>query len=162
MATLTAWAFDTVDGAEQASQTLQSLQTQGLIRIEDAAGVSWEPEKKKPKTRQLSNMTAAGARGGTFWGMLFGLIFFVPLLGAAIGAGIGALAGSMTDVGISDDFINSVKQRVTPGASALFVLSSDAVIDRIKDTFEDTHAELIASNLSAEQEAKLREAFTEE
>jgi uncharacterized membrane protein len=162
MATLTAWAFDTVDGAEHASETLQSLQTQGLIRIEDAAVVSWEPEKKKPKTRQLSNMTAAGALGGTFWGMLFGLIFFVPLLGAAIGAGIGALAGSMTDVGISDDFINSVKQRVTPGTSALFVLSSDAVIDRIEDTFGDTHAELIASNLSAEQEAKLREAFTEE
>jgi uncharacterized membrane protein len=86
----------------------------------------------------------------------------VPLLGAAIGAGIGALAGSMTDVGISDDFINSVKQRVTPGTSALFVLSSDAVIDRIKDVFQDSHAELIASNLSAEQEAKLREVFTEE
>jgi uncharacterized membrane protein len=107
-------------------------------------------------------MTAAGALGGTFWGMLFGLIFFVPLLGAAIGAGIGALAGSMTDIGISDDFINSVKQRVTPGTSALFVLSSDAVTDRIKDTFKDTNAELIASNLSAEQEAKLREVFTEE
>jgi uncharacterized membrane protein len=162
MATLTAWAFDTVDGAEQASQRLQALQTQELIKLQDAAVVSWEPGKKKPKTRQLSNMTAAGALGGTFWGMLFGLIFFVPLLGAAIGAGIGALAGSMTDVGISDDFINSVKQRVTPGTSALFVLSSDAVIDRIKDTFKDTHAELIASNLSAEQEAKLREVFTEE
>ena len=94
--------------------------------------------------------------------MLFGLIFFVPLLGAAIGAGIGALAGSMTDVGISDDFINSVKQRVTPGTSALFVLSSDAVVDRIKDTFKDSQAELIASNLSADQEAKLREVFTEE
>ena len=53
--------------------------------------------KEEAKTRQLSNMTAAGALGGTFWGMLFGLIFFVPLLGAAIGAGIGALAGSMTD-----------------------------------------------------------------
>lgn len=162
MATLTAWAFETVDGAEQASQRLQALQTQELIKLQDAAVVSWEPDKKKPKTRQLSNMTAAGALGGTFWGMLFGLIFFVPLLGAAIGAGIGALAGSMTDVGISDSFVNSVKRRVTPGTSALFVLSSDAVIDRIKDTFKDTHAELIASNLSAEQEAKLREVFTEE
>jgi uncharacterized membrane protein len=162
MATLTAWAFNSVDGAEQASQKLQALSSQELIKIEDAAVVSWEPGKKKPKTRQLSNMTATGALGGTFWGMLFGLIFFVPLLGAAIGAGIGALAGSMTDVGISDDFINSVKQRVTPGTSALFVLSSDAVIDRIKDVFEDSHAELVASNLSAEQEAKLREVFTEE
>jgi uncharacterized membrane protein len=162
MATLTAWAFNTVDGAEQASQRLQSLQTQELIKIQDAAVVSWEAGKKKPKTRQLSNMTAAGALGGTFWGMLFGLIFFVPLLGAAIGAGIGALAGSMTDVGISDSFINGVKQRVTPGTSALFVLSSDAVIDRVKDAFKDMDAELIASNLTADQEAKLREVFTEE
>src|SRR6185437_11155537 len=158
MATLTAWAFNTVEGAEQASQRLQSLQAQELIKIQDAAVVSWEVGKKKPKTRQLSDMTAAG----TFWGMLFGLIFFVPLLGAAIGAGIGALAGSMTDVGISDDFINSVKQRVTPGTSALFVLSSDAVMDRVKDTFKDSNAELIASNLSADQEAKLREVFSEE
>jgi uncharacterized membrane protein len=162
MATLTAWAFDTVDGAEQASQKLQALQSQELIKIQDAAVVSWEPGKKKPKTRQLSNMTATGALGGTFWGMLFGLIFFVPLLGAAIGAGIGALAGSMTDVGIDDSFINSVKQRVTPGTSALFVLSSDAVIDRIKDVFGDTQAELIASNLTEEQEAKLRDVFVEE
>ena len=162
MATLTAWAFNTVDGAEQASQRLQSLQSQELIKVQDAAVVSWEEGKKKPKTRQLSNMTAAGALGGTFWGMLLGLIFFVPLLGAAIGAGIGALAGSMTDVGISDSFINSVKQRVTPGTSALFVLSSDAVIDRVKDAFKDMNAELIASNLTADQEAKLREVFTEE
>ena len=51
MATLTAWAFDSVDGAEQASQRLQALQAQELIKIQDAAVVSWEPGKKKPKTR---------------------------------------------------------------------------------------------------------------
>src|SRR5688500_17395844 len=110
MATLTAWAFNDVNGAEQAAQSLQALQAQELIKVQDAAVVSWEPGKKKPKTRQLSNMTAAGALGGTFCDMLFGLIFFVQLMVAAIGAGIGALPSSMSDVGISDDFINSVKQ----------------------------------------------------
>ena len=124
--------------------------------------VSWEVGKKKPKTRQLSNLTGAGALGGAFWGMLFGLIFFVPLLGAAVGAAMGAMTGSMTDVGIDDSFIDGVKQRVTPGTSALFLLSSDAVIDRVKGAFSDSHAELIASNLSNEQEAKLREVFAEE
>jgi uncharacterized membrane protein len=162
MATLTAWAFPGVYDAENASQRLQQLQAQELIKIEDAAVVSWEEGKKKPKTKQLSNMTATGALGGTFWGMLFGLIFFVPLLGAAVGAAVGAAAGAMTDVGIDDSFINGVKDRVTPGTSALFVLSSEAVIDRIKDVFADSQAELIASNLSAEQEAKLREVFVEE
>jgi uncharacterized membrane protein len=68
----------------------------------------------------------------------------------------------MSDVGIDDGFINSVKQRVTPGTSALFLLSSDAVIDRVKDGFAGFSPELIASNLSSDQEAKLREIFSEE
>ena len=76
---------------------------------------------------------------------------------------MGALAGSMSDVGIDDKFINSVKQRVTPGTSALFLLTSEAVMDRVKEGFGGAESgELIASNLSAEQEAKLREVFTEE
>src|SRR4030095_3713545 len=71
MATLTAWAFPGVEDAEDASERLQQLQAQELIKIQDAAVVSWEVGKKKPKTKQLSNMTAAGALGGTFWGLLF-------------------------------------------------------------------------------------------
>jgi uncharacterized membrane protein len=162
MATLTAWTFSDVNGADQAIERLKGLQSQQLINIQDAAVVSWPPDKKKPKTRQLSNLAGAGALGGAFWGMLFGLIFFVPLLGAAVGAAMGALAGSMTDVGIDDNFINGVKQNVTPGTSALFLLSSDAVVDRVKEAFAGAHANLVASNLSAEQEAKLRETFAEE
>jgi uncharacterized membrane protein len=161
MATLTAWVFPGVDDAERAVETLKGLQAQKLINVQDAAIVSWEPGKKKPKTRQLANMTGIGAMGGAFWGMLFGLIFFVPLLGAAVGAAVGALTGSMTDVGINDDFINSVKQKVTPGTSALFALTSDAVEERVAEAFAGTHAELVASNLTSDQEAKLREVFSE-
>jgi uncharacterized membrane protein len=162
VATLTAWVFPDAGGAERAAQTLGNLQSQALIQVQDAAIVTWEAGKKKPKTRQLNSLTGAGAMGGAFWGFLFGLIFFVPLLGAAIGAAMGALTGSMSDVGISDQFINDVKQRVTPGTSALFLLSSDAVIDRVREAFPGSHAELIASNLSSEDEAKLREAFEDE
>ncbi|MDN5763785.1 MAG: DUF1269 domain-containing protein [Microlunatus sp.] len=159
MATLTAWAFPHVDDADKTIAALESLQAQKLISIQDAAVVSWQPDAKKPKTRQLNNLTGAGALGGSFWGLLFGLLFFVPLLGLAIGAGIGALTGSLTDVGIDDGFINKVKDRVTPGTSALFLLSSDAVVDRVREAFGETHGELIASNLSSEQEAKLQEVF---
>ena len=162
MATLTAWAFPTVDGADQAVEHVKQLQTQELIKLQDAAIVTWPTGNSKPKTRQLNNLTGAGALGGAFWGMLFGLLFFIPLLGAAIGAGMGALAGSMTDVSIDDNFIKSVKQRVIPGTSALFLLTSDAVMDRVQDAFAGLNPELIASNLSTEQEAKLREVFTED
>ena len=162
MATLTAWKFSTPQGADLALEKLGKLQSQQLINVQDAAVVSWEEGRKKPKTHELHDTKKAGALGGGFWGLLFGLIFFVPILGLAVGAGMGALFGSMADVGISDEFINSVREKVTPGTSALFLLSSDAVFDRVRSEFAGSDAELISTNLTAEQEAKLREAFEHE
>jgi uncharacterized membrane protein len=159
MATLTVWRFDTPLGAERAEQTLESLGKQGLIKVHDAAIVSFPEGAKKPKTRQLRNMTGAGALGGAFWGLLFGLIFFVPLLGLAVGAGLGAMTGSLTDVGINDDFIKSMRESITPGTSALFVMSSDAVVDKVREAFEGQPMELVQTNLSHEQEKTLQEVF---
>ena len=159
MASLTAWKFETVDGAGQSLKKLQGLTKQQLITIEDAAIVYWEPGKKKPKTYQAQDLAGMGALGGAFWGMLFGLIFFMPLFGMALGAAVGALAGHFSDYGIDDDFIKEVQSEVTEGTSALFLLTSDATVDKVEAAFEGTQMELIRSNLTAEQEAKLREDF---
>src|SRR5690242_21852218 len=162
MSSLTVWKFPTPFGADAALEKLQGLQAQQLITVQDAATVSWEAGKKKPMTRQMNDTTARGALGGSFWGLLFGLIFFVPLLGAAIGAASGALAGSLSDVGIDDNFVNRVRDQITPGTSALFLLSSDAVIDKLRDAFTgDDKPELLFTNLSNEQDAALREVFAE-
>ena len=162
MTTLTVWKFDSEGGARNALQVLERLQKQELIQIVDAAIMTWPPDRKKPKTEQLRSLTGAGVLGGAFWGLLFGLLFFIPLLGMAIGAGMGALMGSMTDVGIDDDFIRKVRDEVTPGTSALFVMSGNVVADRVLAEFKDTGAHLASSNLSSEQEAKLREVFAED
>jgi uncharacterized membrane protein len=163
MATLTAWKFDTPEGASQAEEILVGLSKEELIHIYDAATVEWAAGKRKPKTRQANSLIGFGALGGAFWGLLFGILFFVPILGLALGAGAGALGGSLADAGIDDEFIDAVKAKVTPGTSALFLLSSDAVMDRIQDAFKDgPHAELIRTNLSHEDEARLREAFADE
>jgi uncharacterized membrane protein len=117
---------------------------------------------QKPKTEQLRNLTGAGALGGSFWGLLFGLLFFIPLLGLAIGAAMGALSGSMADVGIDDSFIKKVRDEITEGTSALFVMSGTVVPDKVLGEFKGTGAHLVSTNLSAEQEARLREVFAEE
>jgi uncharacterized membrane protein len=161
MATLTVWKFDSPFGADEAEATVKSLAEQELITIHDAATVSWA-WGSKPKTRQLNSLKGAGALGGAFWGFLFGLLFFVPFLGAAIGAAAGAMGGAMADVGIDDDFIKSVREKVTPGTSALFLLSSGAVQEKVRDAFAAHHPELIETNLSEEEEAKLREVFAED
>ena len=162
MSALTVWKFPTTAGADDALATLEKLEGQALIQVHDAAVVRWEPGQKKPSTRELHSRTKIGALGGGFWGLLFGLIFFIPILGLAIGAAAGALFGSMADAGISESFIKNVREKVTPGTSALFLLSSDAVYDKVRAEFSGTQAELIQTNLTEEQDARLREAFANE
>jgi len=159
VATLTVLKFPTADGARQVLNAVESMQSQALITVHDAAMVNWSEGKKKPKTEQLHNLTGVGAWSGAFWGMLFGILFFVPLLGAAVGAAMGALSGSLADVGIDDSFIDQVRGEVTPGTSALFLLTSDAVLDRVRDGLKQFDFELLTTNLSAEDEQRLRDAF---
>jgi uncharacterized membrane protein len=161
MATITAFKFDTPDGAEQLLDLVKDLSKQQLITLQDAAIVTWPQGKKKPKTKQLESLAGAGALGGAFWGMLFGLIFFVPFFGMAVGALTGALAGKFSDYGIDDDFIKSVGAKVTEGTSALFLMTSDVVMDKVSDAVKEKgwQFEILSTNLSNEQENQLREDF---
>lgn len=162
MSTLTVWKFQSAEGTEDVETTLKSLQKEGLIKILDAAVVSWPAGRARPRTKQLLNLVGAGALGGTFWGMLFGLIFLMPLLGAAIGAAAGALGGKPADVGIDDDFIAEVKEKITPGTSALFLLATNEVPDRISEALPGGGAELLHSNLGTRSEERLRDVFGED
>jgi uncharacterized membrane protein len=159
MATLTVLKFEGAEGAAGALETVQGLSKQHLINLHDAAIVTWPEGKKKPKTKQLADLAGIGALDGAFWGMLFGLLFFVPFFGMAIGAAMGALSGKFSDYGIDDDFIKSVQSQVNEGTSALFLMTSEAVVDKVADALKGHDFQLIASNLSQEQEDQLRAAF---
>ena len=164
MATLVVFKFPTSEGADTMLYTLEGLQKQQLIQIQDGAVVSWPAGSSKPKTSQLSKTatTGAGALGGAFWGFLFGLLFFIPFFGLAVGAAMGALMGHFANYGIDQNFIDQVRAKVTPGTSALFLLSSGAVVDKVADAIKGQQFEIIQTNLSKEQEDQLRKDFGEE
>ena len=162
MTTLTVWKFNSASGAEETLAKLSERQKEYVIEIQDAAIVSWKEGKKKPKTKQAVNLTASGSLDGAFWGFLFGLIFFVPIFGMMVGAATGALSGSLADYGIDDNFIKNVQAKVTEGTSALFLLTGQVTVDKVEDIFKESNAELIQSNLTKEQEDKLKEHFSEE
>ena len=152
--------FDTPDGADKGLELAVSLQKQKLLELLDAALVSWPTGKKKPKTRHLGDQTCRGAWYGAFWGMLLGFLFFMPLLGAAWGAAVGAISGHFADYGVGREFIEQVRNKVKEGTSALFLLLGQVTADRVIEAFKAAPKfEIIASNLSKEQEEKLREAF---
>src|SRR5262245_30086364 len=161
MTTLSVLEFNSPDGADQALRIVQRQQQQQLIKLLDAAVVTWPQESKGPKTRQVFSAAPAGALSGAFWGFLFGLIFFAPLLGLAIGAAAGAISGRLTDIGIDDNFIKQIRDEVKPGTSALFLMTAQAIADRVVAELKSLNPQLITSNLSDEQESRLRELFAE-
>ncbi len=161
MATLVVFKFPSAEGAQNMIYTLENLQKQQLIQIDDGAIVTWPAGASKPKTQQLHNLTGVGALGGAFWGMLFGLLFFIPFFGLAVGAAIGALMGHFAHYGIDESFIDQVRGKITPGTSALFLLSSGAVVDKVAAAVKGQQFEIIQTNLSKEQEDKLRADFGE-
>src|SRR5262249_7768837 len=137
-------------------------QKQQLLQLVDAATVSWPQGQKKPKTRHMGDLTCAGAWDGAFWGMLFGLLFFMPFLGAAFGAAVGALGGHFAEYGIGKDFIEQVRGKVKEGTSALFLLVGQVTTDRVVEAFKGAPKfEIVASNLSRDQEEKLKAAFAQ-
>jgi uncharacterized membrane protein len=120
-----------------------------------------DPCRSRRRGRSAADERGSQTSGGGCWGLLFGLIFFIPLLGLAIGAASGALIGSLADAGISDAFIKDVRDKMTPGSSALFALTSDAVRDKVAEAFR-RQAELISTNVTGAQEAALVKAFSDE
>ena len=159
MATLTVVKFDDPAGAERVMFALQDMHGRQMITLEDAAVVSWPQGKKKP----LMPKQGVGqmALGGAFWGFLFGLIFFAPFLGAAIAAGTTALLwSSLEDEGIDEEFIKRVSEKVTEGTSGLFALTSEAKLDEVIDELKHyDDFEIVSTDMPAEKEKKLREAF---
>lgn len=158
MSSLLVLAFIDEDGAGRMITELQSLQKQNFISIKDAAIVIRKPDGKI-KIQQANSLVGKGALGGAFWGMLIGLLFFMPWLGMAVGAVTGALAGKLTDYGIEDSFIKEVGAVIRPGHSALFLLVEQFAEDKVIAALARHKATLLRTNLTMEDEVKLREAF---
>lgn len=164
--TLTALAFATPDGADAVLDDVKRLSTRNLIKLQDAAVVSWPEGKRRPRTSQLHDVTGPYALGGSFWGLLIGLLFAVPLLGALAGAAVGAVAAdrmsALSGLGIDREFMERIRAQVTPGTSALFLLTSDAVRDEVFAELGRHDFEIVATNLSDEEEQRLRDAFADD
>ena len=160
MSTLTVWKFDTSAGAERGGEILESLPSAERAIIHDAARVSWVRGATKPTTGSMAALASEDALGEAFWGLLFGLLFYSPLIGAAVGSATGGLSGSLASFGIDDVLVNRVRDTVTPGTSALFVLGADSVVDQLGDALRvDQPLTVLVASLSSRQERSLREVF---
>lgn len=160
--TLAVWRFDAPEIADVVLPRLEQLARDDAIEVEDAALVVWPPRHRKPRTQVLGALDGPGHLWGGFWGVLLALIFLTPIAGPRFGAAAGAVAGTLADFGVADDFVKCVRDTVTPGTAAVFVLGSRDCPDRISVAIADIPATVIRADLSDEQTRNLRDALGDE
>ena len=161
MNTLTVWRLPTPAGAEQALAQIEPLVRSAGVRVDDAVLVAWPRGRRTPITRELGSITGAGTLWGGFWGMLLGLIFLTPLAGPTFGAAAGAVAGGLGDFGIDDDFVLRVRSTVTPGSSALFILSPRACARVLAARLDGPDVVTLRCELTLEEAQHLQDALAD-
>jgi uncharacterized membrane protein len=134
MSSLTAWKFGGTEGADAAVLRLKQLDHQELVDVLDVAVVRWPEYSAEPLAQE--HVTDEASK-------------------------MSALVNKVRKAGIDSAMVESVKGDITPGTSALVLLSSDATIDTVAKAFEGQGMELIRSDLSVQQEDQLRSAFSE-
>jgi uncharacterized membrane protein len=165
MTALTVWRYDTPFGAEAAAVRLKSLAERKVLIVHDAITIAWMPQAQEPVIGHLKHSTAASAGKGSILGGLVGMVVLAPLAGAAVGAGVASAAARLRRSGIDDQFVKELGAQLTPGSSALLVLSSDGNLDELRPAMERelTRGDvvLLHAELSEDAPAAIVEAMEE-
>ena len=175
MATLVAIAYkDDPDRAAGAAQDLANLPFAANADLDDAVAVVVN-RHGEAKLLQSTNLTTLGALDGALLGLVSAVVltFGFPFLGglaiagaalggSAVGALTGGLVGHYTDIGIDDEFVRQVSDKLPSNSSALFVLVEGENTDKILEELATCGGELLSTDLPDDQADKLRAALKRE
>jgi uncharacterized membrane protein len=155
MSNLIAIAYPDEATAHEVGATLQELQKEHTIQLDDLV-IAVRKDDGKIKLKQSVSTAGAGAAGGALWGGLIGLIFLNPLLGMAIGGAAGAAGGAMADYGIDDKFMKDLKDKLPAGGAVLFVLVRESTPDKVLPRISQYGGDVVHTSLDAETEELLQ------
>lgn len=168
MSELVCIAFRDPNAADLALNKLQAMQKEYLVELEDACVVVRDGSGNvhlKQAVHLVKPAALGGAGFGALWGTMIGLLFLNPLAGLLVGAGVGAgsaaLSASLTDYGISDDFIRQLGSTIEPNSSALFVLLRKVNADKVLPELAEFQGRVLKTSLSDADEQRLRSVLAE-
>jgi len=160
---LAAISFDDELRAVELMTAMTRLSREDKLRILDAVFVV-KDEGGRTHVRETTDLqTGSTALGAGLWSGLFGLILGGPvgmLVAGGIGAGAGALTAKLVDVGVTDEFVEQLRELVQPGTTTLCVLADDIDADAVlAELTRFPGARYVAGNLPLEGIRRVREAL---
>lgn len=136
---LAAISFDDDLKAVEFMTAVTRLARDGKLSLHDAVFVVKAPDGKTYVRETKDLQPSSTAIGAGLWSGLFGLLLGGPvgmLVAGGIGAGAGAVTAKLVDVGVTDDFVDQLREMVKPGTTTVAVLAeqvdTDAVLEELK------------------------------
>ena len=165
MTALTVWRYDTPFGADAGAVRLKALAERHVLTVHDAITIAWMPQAREPVIGHVKHPTASAVGKGSVLGGLVGMLVLAPVAGAALGAGVASVSARLRKSGIDEQFVAELGSQLTPGSSALLVLSSDGNLDELRPAMERelTRGDvvLLHAELSEDAPAAMVEAMEE-
>ena len=139
------------------------LARDGKLSLHDAVFVV-KTEDGKTYVRETKDLQPGQtAIGAALWSGLFGLLLGGPvgmLVAGGIGAGAGAVTAKVVDIGVTDDFVEQLREMVQPGTTTVAVLAdhvdAEAVLTELQ-RFEG--GRYVAGNLPLDGIHAVRDAL---
>jgi uncharacterized membrane protein len=152
-------AFDQLDDARVAMRRLRELEGEGQVQFEDTALLERTNKGEIHVKNELTGTTETGAAIGGLVGAV--VTFFFPVVGLALGAAAGAAVGAMMKTGVEPSFVDDVKQKLSPGRSALFLVVRRGSMDSLIAALEPFKGEVIQTTLRPDAEDEMRRVLAD-
>lgn len=159
MVKLTIWMFPAPYSAEAVVTRLQALSASELIRLDDAALVSWPRGRHTPCLKPLAELPRRWMLDDAFWGIVAGALFHPERLKSGT-AGESVIGEALASLGLGAEVLDSIRGLVVEGTSALLLLVETEVARRIGTALDGMGYTLLEAPLSLGQQQSLRSAFS--
>lgn len=155
---LRAWAFTSDRAAQRAVRQLQDS-PRTAPAFDDVAVVCWPADHRRPLAWQARDLSGDHRMSGAFWGLLFAHLFLIPItLGARASPPSAHLDDALGAIGVDADFVESIRGRIVPGTSGIFLL--DSTPQAISSVWPPGEAvQVVELRLSSEQSDRLHAGF---
>jgi uncharacterized membrane protein len=158
MLTLTVWIFDSAEGAGRGAQVLAGLGLQRDGGLLGTAIVDWGPHDRRPRVHAYAD-AQEDLLERPFWPVALGLLFSIPLLGAALAHAASGSTAPLGEIGVSQTFMNRIRDEVVPGTSGLFALLRTEALQQLQASLGEWCSQELTSEVTGAQEAALLELF---
>lgn len=160
--TIAIYTFDEPGKAKNVLKSLKAMERENKVALKDAA-IIVKDEKGKVKVQETDDVsTGTGVLGGGLLGLIIGIMLGGPIGGLVVGGLIGAFTAKKIDLGISNEKIKSIADKMGENSSALLLeLDKEEDKDQFAALIRESGGHVVEFDISDDAHVEVQEFLHE-